>query len=288
MALLLLSLACRSGEGRGGETTEPAPTAETVPEPIELDQAVVDEIRESFVARWNRLPEPSEIEGLLDARIREEVLSREALALGLDRDDPVIRRALATKVETILKGLGDGEPNDEELRAHLEAHPDRYRVEPRLSFTQVYLRTDDAGEPAAIEARAASVLRDLEAAPDPIAAAEGAGDPLMIDRHFPLRRSGDIDRRFGQGFAGKLMDLEIGRWQGPVLSGFGAHLVLVHAREPGRAPALDEVREAVRRDLRTLWQRESVEANYARIRAGYAVSVAGRLVDPPSSAGDVP
>src|SRR5215470_15490365 len=125
-------------------------------------------------------------------------------------------------------------PSAQEL-AGLVEHPESFRVEPRLGFRQVYLSRDRRGERLAADAR--SLLARLRAG-------DGNGDPAALGDPLPLP-AGEIARLFGEGFAARLVELEPGRWEGPVESAYGLHLVLVKERVPGRMPALEEVRDAV-------------------------------------------
>jgi hypothetical protein len=223
-----------------------------------------------FERTWQRPPSPAELEGLVADHVREELLVREAIALGLDRDDVIVRRRLRQKLELLAEGLGRGaEPRDEELAAFLAAHADRYRVEPRVTFRQHYVSRDRRG--AAAEADAARLLLQLRAGEAGDAAR--LADPLPLPavlRDVPLS---EVGRRFGEPFAARLAELAVGEWSGPIESGYGPHVVLVEARSDGRPPALDEVREAVLRDWRTAQAEAAVEELVRTLRAGSEVIV---------------
>jgi hypothetical protein len=203
----------------------------------------------------------------VDEFLREEILYREALALGLDRDDVVVRRRMRQKLEFLAEDETAAEEADDSVLArHLAEHADAYRIEPRVALRQVFVSRDRRG--VAARAHAEALLARL--ATDPTAE---VGDPSLLPATLPLTPLGEVARAFGEAFADGVARLEPGRWSGPVESGFGLHLVLVEAREEGRMPALDEVRDAVRGDWLAARRREANERFYERLRARYEVTI---------------
>jgi len=212
--------------------------------------------------------------GLIREYVREEVYYREGMALGLDRDDTVIRRRLKQKLEFVAEAAGIAtEPTDDDLRAFLEQRGDAYRTDARVSFVHVFLSAERRGN--AVAQDAAPVLAALQSgneAVDPTA----LGDPTMLERQFedvPLR---DIAAQFGEEFADRVAGLPVGQWQGPIESSYGMHLVLLGARTDGRAPALDEVRDALRRDWLNERRSAANEAYYQSLLQRYTVTTEGR------------
>jgi parvulin-like peptidyl-prolyl isomerase len=210
--------------------------------------------------------------------VREEVLYREAVAMGLDRDDTIVRRRMRQKLEFLSEDLTPIEDPDEATLARwLAAHEERYRLEPRVALRQVFVSRDRRGDAAPAHAR--ELLARLAADPR----AEAAGDASLLPNALPLAPLGEVARVFGDAFAEQVAKLATGRWAGPVESGFGLHLVFVEERAEARAPALDEVREAVRNDWLSAQRAEANEAFYARLRERYAVTVdlPGSPAEPP-------
>ena len=204
-------------------------------------------MRTSFEKRWNRPPTTEELEGLTREYVRETAFYREALAMGLDQDDTIVRRRLAQKLEFLVQDLIDvSPPTDEELEAYFDEHRADYRQPDLITFTHAFVDPDKWGNET--ESHAATVLESLRKADDPTREAKELGDPFMLQLYYPERTEAEISKLFGGGFARSLGDLSLGAWQDPVLSGYGVHLVYVHARETFPEPALAEVRDRVAED----------------------------------------
>ncbi len=238
---------------------------------IVVSTARVAQLTEIFTRTWQRPPTEQELEGLIEAHIREEVYYREALAMGLDRDDTIVRRRLRQKLEFFTDDLVAAvDPTEEQLEAYLSEHADAFRVPAQLSFRQIYFNRDRRGKQAQHDAE--SLLARLNGADSEVDAA-GFGDSVMLPGDYERVSEIDVDRGFGNGFADALAELPVGRWSGPVESGFGLHLVLIRERQPGSLPALAEVREAVEREWRNARREEAAEAFYRGLRERYVVSV---------------
>jgi parvulin-like peptidyl-prolyl isomerase len=238
---------------------------------IVVTRGQIDHLSESFNVVWLRPPTDEELKGLLDDYVREEVAIREATRMGLDRDDSVIRRRLRQKFEFMVEdSLETHPPTDEDLMLWLEKHSESFRSEPRISFRQVYVSPERRGTKA--EELASRYLADLTAA-GADASIESLGDPLMLPQEVPLSSRSDVARSFGEDFAARALTLEPGRWQGPVESGFGLHLVFVRERVEGRLAPLSEIRDAVERDFQAARSQAELEATYERLLSGYTVVV---------------
>ena len=205
------------------------------PARIVITQGQIASMAEGFGRTWQRPPTTDELEGLIRDRVREEVYCREAVALGLDKDDPIIRRRLRQKLEFVTDDVAtQAEPTDGELSAYLKTHPDRFRVERRFTFRQVYLDPERHGENLARDA--AQLLARLDQADRGTDVSE-LGDPFLLEHGFDAVPAGEIAKQFGENFAAKLGDLPLGQWQGPVESGYGVHLVFIgdaHGRARAR------------------------------------------------------
>jgi len=247
---------------------------EQPPSSIVVTEGIINGQIESFSRTWLRPPTPQEIEELIREYVREEVYYREGLALGLDRDDTVIRRRLKQKLEFVAEAAGIAvEPTDEDLRAYLEHHRDAYRTDVRLSFAHVFLSAELRGD--AVQQDAARMLDTVQSSKgvvDPAA----LSDPTLLEIRFedvPLR---DVAAQFGDEFAERVAELPVGQWQGPIQSGYGLHLVLVGARTDDRALALDEVRDTLRRDWLNERRIAANEAYYHSLLQRYTVTIEGR------------
>jgi hypothetical protein len=242
----------------------------------------IAQLEAGFVKARQRAPTEAELKGLIDEWLREEIATREAMALGLDRDDTVIRRRLRQKFEFMAEDVLDAAPpTDAELQAFLDTYPDNFRREPRLSFRQVMLDPQRRGAALADDAR--ELLARLQAAPAD-ADLGALGDSRMLPEGLdgaPLR---EVARLFGDEFAGALLKAEPGRWSGPVRSGYGVHLVWIAARDDGGLPALADVRPLVERDFMADRRQRALDARYAQLLQRYRVVVEPRAGPPDAGA----
>jgi hypothetical protein len=238
---------------------------------IVVTQGQIASLVEGFTRTWQRPPTSEELEGLVRDRVRDEVYYREAMALGLDRDDTVIRRRLRQKMEFVSDDIAaQTEPTDADLTAYLQAHPDAFRVEQRVTFRQVYLNPGKHGDNLARDA--ARLLAQLTQ-PDDKGDVSALGDSFLLEHQFSALPTSEVATQFGAAFAAQLSGLAPGRWWGPVESGYGTHLVFVSERTEGRLPALAEVRDTVRREWENARRLEANERFYQELAKHYAVTI---------------
>ena len=238
----------------------------------------VEHLAAGFTKAWQRPPTDAELKGLIDDWVREEIATREAMALGLDKDDTVIRRRLRQKLEFVSDDIAaQAEPTDADLNAYFQAHAESFRVEPRLTFSQVYLNpTKHGGHLARDAAQVLARLKQAGARADLAA----LGDSFLLEHTFQAVPTSEIAKQFGEKFAAELGQLTPGVWQGPVASGYGVHLVLVNERIEGHLPAMAEEREAVRREWANAQRLEASRRFYEEMLKRYTVTVEG--LDPPT------
>lgn len=238
---------------------------------IVITAGKIENLTESFRKRWLRPPTELELQGLVEDYIKEEVLYREALAMGLDKEDTIIRRRMRQKMQFLFEDVSAlVEPTEDELQAYLDANPDDFRIEPEYTFSHVYLNPELHRK--SLDADIANLLEELRRSP-PDTVIEMIGDPIMIPTSFNKASQREVARHFGKDFALKLQEISPGQWQGPVLSGYGLHFIKIHQATPGRIPTLAEVRNEVRRDLQNVRRLEVNEATYQRLRERYSVKV---------------
>jgi len=243
------------------------------PRPAPLDTIVieperVEQLAQGFQAVWRRPPTDDEMRAMVDDFIREEVYSREALTLGLDRDDTVIRRRLRQKMEFLTDtGVDLLSPIPGELEAYLAANAQAFRREPRLAFEQIYL--GETPDPGVINASLGALQSD------PAADSSALGERTVLPAQLSLSLPVAVDGVFGEGFFDRLADLPAGEWAGPVQSAYGAHLVRVVDSALARMPALEEVRDDVLRDWKAGKALELRERLFARLRERYVVEIRG-------------
>jgi PPIC-type PPIASE domain len=247
-----------------------AKRATTEPGRIIVSQIRIDHLKEGFARTWLRAPTTEELEALIRDYVREEVYYREALAMGLDRDDTIIRRRLQQKLEFLSENIGDlTQPTDEELRAFLQNHPDQFRSQRRFSFQQVYLSLERHRHSLAGDAE--ELLGQLKSSNS--SDASKLGDPFLLEHRFADVEATEVAKQFGEKFANALNDLPLGEWQGPIESSYGIHLVFVDERTERRSPALKDVRDAVRRELLNVRRLESNKQFYDGLRKRYTISI---------------
>ena len=239
-------------------------------EQIVVSAGKIEHMAALFARTWQRPATREELDGLINDFIREEAAYREGLALGLDRDDTVIRRRIRQKLDFIAQDLAiQVEPTDAELSDYLAAHPDKFRTEPRLSFRQVYVNPEQRGN--GLDADVRDLLMTLNA--DATINASGLGDRIQLEPGYADVSPRDIANLFGTQFAAAIVGLEPGTWQGPIPSGYGVHLVIVDERRNGRVPALDAVRDAVLREWENARRQEMIEQFYRKLLEKYEIIV---------------
>ncbi len=257
-------------------------SAEPATKRIELSADDVQQLKISFAAQWERAPSTEQLQGLLESKVREEILYREALALGLDKGDEIVKRRLAQKMQFLAEDLaGSHQPTTGELKAWFARNAKGFEVAGRISFRHIYFSPDRRGQHAHDDALAA--LTKVTAQPGTSMAVE-LGDRFMFQDYYSDRAAEQINKDFGATFAEALSQLKPGSWQGPIESGYGWHLVYVDAVTPGHLPPYEEVES----DVRSAWLAEQKATAwnkaYAAMRARYAVTLPPASRAQPASA----
>jgi peptidyl-prolyl cis-trans isomerase C len=242
-------------------------------EPSKRIELTVNDLRQMtlmWLAQGRPMPSEQQLRAMMEQRVGLEILSREAMALGLDRNDEIIRRRLAQKMEFLFEDLGDlQDPTPAELEAWMEKNPDRFMSPPRISFHHLYFALDKHGGMARQNAQAA--LAKLGGAPAEPAGSAVTSDPFMFQDTYIDRTPESVAKDFGPSFAQAIFKLLPGRWAGPIQSGYGWHLVFVDAIDPGRMPAFSEIEPQVKADWLETRTRELKEAALKEIRSRYTV-----------------
>ncbi|WP_428410397.1 peptidyl-prolyl cis-trans isomerase [Hyphococcus sp.] len=245
----------------GGD--EPTPTYE-----ITVSEGRIRQLAESYRLLSGRFPSETELQALVDDFIQEEIAYREAVAMGLDADDTIVRRRMRQKLDFLVEDTAAGEePTEEELKAWFVDHADLYRLPRRISFRHILANGDARGDSA--EKGAAAFLSALEAGAEP----GGLGDASMLPEALPLTTQQGVAALFGEDFAATVFETHNEEWFGPVTSPFGAHAVLILSREAARSPAFEDVREKLRADWADAKRKERREEFHDRMRKRYDVTV---------------
>lgn len=247
---------------------EPGPET---PRVIRLTESEIEAMQKFWEKTHFRLPTETELEALIEHRIKEEVFYREALALGMSEADPLIRRRLAQKVEFLSEGLVDpGEPSEADLRAYAKANSERFQEPARVSFQHIYLNPERRGKN--LDRDAGALLISMKNSHD-VEDASAAGDPILLNSHFDSISPTSLTGFFGEEFAQAVMELPSGEWQGPVPSSYGLHLVYVYERTEARTPEFTDIRDTVREALLKKRRRDAANSLFDSLRERYQIVV---------------
>jgi peptidyl-prolyl cis-trans isomerase C len=238
---------------------------------IVLTENDLRQLAVQWLAQGRPLPTPDEMRALVEDRVSEEILFREAIALGLDKDDEIIKRRLAQKMNFLAEDIAAlQDPSDAELRAWFANNSSRFALPARASFHHLYFSSDR--RPSAQEA-AATALTRIAARPADTPAVAKAADPFMFQDYYAERTPEQIAKEFGPDFAKAVFRLKPGAWEGPIQSGYGWHIVFIDAIEPSRAPPFEEVEP----DVKSAWldQKQAAvkRAAFEAMRERYTVVV---------------
>jgi hypothetical protein len=235
---------------------------------IVITQVQVDEMARQFQAVSNRPPTSAEIRGLIDTYVRDEIVYREGLSLGLDKDDAVIKRRIRQKYDLISEEEESSDPTDEKLLAYLKAHRETFVQPAVVSFDQIFFDPVST-RPEAVDAAKAALAKGA----DP-----GAfGQPSLLPGHVEKSAIDLIARDFGEDFARYVGAAPVGHWVGPVVSAIGVHLVRVRKRDAAQLPPLNRIRRAVEREWENANRVSSRDSDYEKLRAEYNVVVRAKL-----------
>ena len=221
---------------------------------VHVDSARINGFISEWESRWNRPPTRDEIDGLIQSYIKEDVLYRQAVAMGLNEDDPITRRRMAQKLEFLTSDLAMMvQPAEGELEKYFSENSEAYRAPDRMTFSQVFFDPDSRGNITLEDAEEALVK--LQAAGVPSEESIQVGDGFMLQRDFVSVTGMEAARQMGSGFVEAVVQLEPGSWHGPVLSGYGVHLVYLYTYEKSPPPVFEDVQAAVLEN----WQQEQRE-----------------------------
>ena len=221
---------------------------------VHVDSARINAFISEWESRWNRPPTRDEINGLIESYIKEDVLYRQAVAMGLNEDDPITRRRMAQKLEFLTSDLAMMvQPAEGELEKYFNENSEQYRAPDRMTFSQVFFDPDTRGNQTLEDAEKA--LATLKAAGTPTEESMQVGDGFMLQRDFVSVTGMEAARQMGRGFVDAVVQLEPGAWHGPVLSGYGVHLVYLYSLEKSPPAVFEDVKALVLEN----WQMETRE-----------------------------
>ena len=223
-----------------------------------------------FQSQWRREPTPEEFTQLVENKVQEEILYREALAMGLDKDDEIVKRRMAQKMQFLAEDVAAAhEPATAELKSWYEKNREQFAQPSRFSFRHLYFSPDRRG--AARARRCGAGAGEARRPARGLEARGSLADPFMFQEYYRDRASEYLGKEFGPQFAQAVAKLAPGSWQGPIESGFGWHLVFVDTVMPGRMPAFEEIEP----DVKTAWLAEQKALAWEQGVRGYARQVHG-------------
>lgn len=237
---------------------------------IVVTKEQIQTLRLGFEKVWQRSPGAGELSALIQSYIQEEVLYREALVLGLDKNDGVVRRRLSQKMQFLSEDLADLEQADDStLQSYLDDHVDQYMQPARFSFRQIYFNVSKRGQQATQSETESLLIKLKKGEVD----GKASGDSIMISHQFDLMRETEVARILGAQFMQALRETPTGSWQGPIESGFGQHLVFIDEFVESKASRLNDVRQQVVRDWSAEKRKETNQAIYETLRQRYQIVV---------------
>jgi hypothetical protein len=223
-----------------------------------------------FESQWHRRPTPQEFQAMVEDKIKEEVLYREGLVMGLDKGDTIVKRRMAQKVQFLAEDIATAhEPSTAELKAWFEKNADKFALPSRYSFRHIYFSPDKRGTNAHDDA--AKTLARIAGQSEDSPQIASVADRFMFQDYYGDRTPSAIAKEFGPQFAVALEKLNSGSWQGPIESGYGWHLVFVDTVIPSRIAAFEEIES----EVKTAWlgeqKAQARERAYKSLRAKYTV-----------------
>jgi hypothetical protein len=249
---------------------QPARDLSSSSKEITLSLDELGQLATLFQSQWRRDPTSEEFSRMVEQKVQSEVLYREALAMGLDKNDEIVKRRMAQKMQFLAEDVAAArEPTTEELKAWFTMNTAKFALPKRVSFRHLYFSPDRRGNHARDDA--AKLLAQLTGQPQAVKPPESSADPFMFQEYYRDRATDYLGKEFGPQFALAVEKLPMGSWQGPIESGFGWHLVFVDTAIPGRVPEFEEI-EA---DVKTAWLGEQKalawDKAYKEMRAKYTV-----------------
>jgi peptidyl-prolyl cis-trans isomerase C len=233
----------------------------------------------TWLAQGRAPPTPEQMQSLIELRVREEVLYREGMALGLDKDDTIVKRRIAQKMEFLAEGAAiESNPSSDTLRTWFKENAERFSLPARISFRHLYFSPDRRGEHA--REAAVNAVAQMAGKPGDCKDVGSLGDPFMDRDYYGDRSAEDMAKLFGSNFAREIGSLKTGQWQGPIESGYGWHLVFIDTAVAARVPAFEEIAPEIRaewiEDQRAQFKRRTYEAMRARYQVVTPEETKGR------------
>jgi hypothetical protein len=236
---------------------------------IVIDESDLDEVVSKFETQWKRLPTEEELTAIIEKRVEQEVFYQEALKMNLDHNDEIIKRRLSQKMEFLSDDLSNSiEPTTNQLQEYYEAHIDKYLIEPNYTLYQIYFSPDLREDWRADAKSAASEMNAMS-----MDKALSMGDPIALPQFFERTSEFHVSRQMGSDFTEALENIEEGSWQGPIESGYGAHVVYIKERVEEHPASFEEVINQVLEDYNFEQQKEVRSNLIKELRKSYSIQL---------------
>ena len=241
-----------------------------------IDDSDIEQLIITFMRQWQREPSPSELRGLLQSFVREEVLYREALSRRYDKDDPVVRRAMLQKMEFLGQSQAENvNPSESEIESYFAFRREKYRIPAAFSFTHIFFSEDKRGAKVVDDAQA-TLMKLRGKGPDQEIISR-YGDRFLSRYNYAGVSERDIRSEFGEEFAGEILKLEPDSWTGPVRSGYGYHLVYIYGRKESYIPQWRAIRLTIEQDMIFEAKKTARELFYTEILRNYQIVFRGEV-----------
>jgi parvulin-like peptidyl-prolyl isomerase len=246
-------------------------STESKKDTILIDDEQINRIEMLFEKEWNRKPTKEEFKGLLDKFIQQEVYYRKALTMNLDHNDEIIRRRLDQKLRFVTNDLAImKEPTEDELKAFYSDNKQSYFLPRQYSFSHIYFNPDKRTSP---KKDAAITLATLPATDENLSELSKEGDPFPFSYHIDSLSAKNIAREMGDAFADSLKNLPVKKWTGPVLSGYGVHLIYISKVKEMIEPAFSQIKEDVLKDYQYHMQQVYNDQLYKDFRKDFDIKL---------------
>jgi hypothetical protein len=249
--------------------------------PAEIERAVDDGILADFGAQAHRpQADPAIVARLIqnmrfvDGTLSPEAALERALALGMDKTDPVVRQRMKWLAHQTLARATFEVPTDLELKTYVQEHRERFANPPRICFAQIFLSAQLRGD--GLERDAAVVASELSEQRLSVEAATKLGDPSLLPQRLAWVSARRIDSLFGSGFGQQVSAATVGEWSGPLRSSFGVHFVYVEQRRDGGLPPLAQIGDQVAHELERDRRDGRVRQAVRRMRGAYEIRLEAR------------
>jgi len=241
---------------------------------ILITKGQIDLMHTHWQRQLGRLPTETELQGLIDDHIREEILMQEALAMGLDKDDIIIRRRLAQKMEFVAGDmLTVKEPTSNEIKTYYESHKNELKESGKISFLQIFFSVDKR-KPETSESLASNLKYKLNEMDISDLDITKYGDQTMLRSNYTDLQSDRLSSQYGETeIVEQLLNSPLNKWGGPVSSNYGLHLIYVLNRKPGYIPEFEDVSEKIKRKIIAIRKEKMDKKFMARLREQYTIEI---------------